>query len=374
MPLADALAVPLERLRTRYARSPLSGFARWWMRELAACVPSGWRRWLRSDVARLWLSAGDDEVRAFGWREDGERTLAAVPLAEATTLPGRLGEANEARAFWLLLPGGRVLRRVLSLPDAAGDRLRDVLAHELDRQTPFRAEQAVYDWRIVARDPAQRLLRVELVVVPRPVFDAALSALGPLAARLEGVDVADADGLPLGVNLLPAERRVRRRDPVLLVNLALAAFIALCLGFALWQTLENRREAVAALKAEVDARRDEARRVAALRERLADAAEGANFLAQARAGRPATVEVIDDLSRRLPDGTWLERLNIQDGRLVLVGFSSEASATVGRLQDSPYLSSPALAGSVQADPRTGRDRFTLTADVAARESADAPAR
>ena len=33
------------------------------------------------------------------------------------------------------------------------------------------------------------------------------------------------------------------------------------------------------------------------------------------------------------------------------------------LQDSPLLSGPALSGAVQADPRSGRDRFTLTAEV-----------
>lgn len=375
MPLADTLALPLERLRARYARSPLSGFVRWWVGELMACVPPRWRRWLRSDEPRLWLSAADDGLSVLAWREDGPQTLARVALDEAATLPALLGEERGERTFWLLLPAAGVLRRTLALPEAAGERLRDVLAHEIDRQTPFRADQAAYDWRIQPGDAAHRQLRVELIVAPKSALDSALTRLGPLSARLEGVDAIDADGLPLGVNLLPPERRRRRRDPVLWINLALLVFTVFALGFAFWKSLENRREAVAALQAEVEARRVEARRVAALRERLADAAEGANFLARTRAQRPAMVEVVDDLSRRLPDGTWLERLNIQEGRVVLTGYSNEASATVGRLQGSPYLASAALAGSVQADPRTGRDRFTLTADVVApREAADAPAR
>ncbi|MFN3843859.1 MAG: PilN domain-containing protein [Rehaibacterium terrae] len=377
MPLADTLALPFERLRARYARSPLSGFLRWWGRELLACVPASWQHWLRSEEPRLWLSLQDDELRVAAWRDEGWQTLAGVPLDEAATLPGLLGEARAERAFWLLLPARQVLRRPLTLPLAAGQRLRDVLAHEIDRQTPFRADQAVYDWRVRPDGAGQGQLQVELVVAPRPAFDDVLARLGPLAARLEGVDAVDADGAPLGVNLLPPERRLRRRDPVLWINLALVAFTALALGYALWQSLENRRDAVAALQAEVEARRVEARRVSALRERLVDAAEGANFLARTRAQRPAMVEILDDLSRRLPDGTWLERLNVQENRLVLTGYSNEASATVGRLQGSPWLASAALAGSVQADPRTGRDRFTLTADVvAAREAADgaAPAR
>lgn len=372
MALADTLALPMERLRSRYAGSALAGFLGWWRRELAACLPLRWRRWFGAGGDGLWLRQSGEAVVLEARGDAGPVELARAPLSDAAALAARIESEQPLR---LLLAGTHVLRRELSLPEAAGERLRDVLGHEIDRQTPFRREQVVYDWRVLARIPAQRQLQVELVVMPRAVLDQLLASLGPLAARLAAIDVAAADGTPLGVNLLPSERRLRRTDPVLWLNLGLAAFTALALGYALWQTLENRREAVAALNAEIEARRDEARRVAALRERLVDAAEGANFLARARAERPATVEVIDDISRRLPDGTWLERLNINDGRLVITGYSGEASATVGRLQGSPFLTSPALAGSVQADPRTGRDRFTLTADLAVpTEAADATAR
>jgi general secretion pathway protein L len=48
---------------------------------------------------------------------------------------------------------------------------------------------------------------------------------------------------------------------------------------------------------------------------------------------------------------------------VLIGQSKQAPALVGLLQASPLIVSPALAGAVQTDPRTGLDRFTLTAVV-----------
>ena len=75
------------------------------------------------------------------------------------------------------------------------------------------------------------------------------------------------------------------------------------------------------------------------------------------------LEVLADLTRRIPDDTSLDKLAINDGKLVVVGQSRAAPALVGLLQESPVLRSPALSGAVQADPRTGRDRFTLTAQV-----------
>jgi general secretion pathway protein L len=48
----------------------------------------------------------------------------------------------------------------------------------------------------------------------------------------------------------------------------------------------------------------------------------------------------------------------------MIGQSQQSSALVGLLQSSTLVQTPALAGSVQTDPRTGRERFTLTAKVA----------
>jgi general secretion pathway protein L len=72
---------------------------------------------------------------------------------------------------------------------------------------------------------------------------------------------------------------------------------------------------------------------------------------------------MDELSQRLPDGTYLEKLAIEDNRLTLIGLSNEAPALIGRLQDSKLWRSPALAGAQQTDPSTRKDRFTLTAEV-----------
>jgi general secretion pathway protein L len=79
---------------------------------------------------------------------------------------------------------------------------------------------------------------------------------------------------------------------------------------------------------------------------------------------PTTLELLDDLTRRIPDSTFIEKVSINDGNLVLIGQSQQASALVGLLQGSPLIRTPTLTGSVQTDPRTGKERFTLTAVVA----------
>src|SRR5690606_14401543 len=120
--------------------------------------------------------------------------------------------------------------RRLALPAAAADRLRAVLGFEIERQTPFPASEVEYDALLLGRR-GDGQVDVELVVVPRQALESRLAALGPLAATLTGVDVAEGEG-GLGVNLLPGARRHRSVDPWLGWNLALAlvALVALAAG------------------------------------------------------------------------------------------------------------------------------------------------
>ncbi len=115
---------------------------------------------------------------------------------------------------------------------------------------------------------------------------------------------------------------------------------------------------------EVAGRSDQARRVAVQRQQLVDAVQGAAFLDRTRRGRPTMVELMDELSRRLPDNTYLEKLAVEDDRLLLIGLSGEASMLPKLLEGSPLWRSPALTGALPPDPRTRRDRFPLTAELA----------
>lgn len=339
------------------------GLLGWWGRALASWLPHRWRSLLGLTQDRLLLSRRDERLSLAWQSTEGVRELAQLPLPlEAADLDGLLGRRMAGLPRWLLLPADSVLRRPLVLPAAAADRLRDVVRFEIDRQTPFGADEVCYDASLRRRREDGQL-EVDLVVIPRSRFDAAIMPLGSLSGELGGVDVAGPDGLPLGVNLLaPAERRVRQA-PMRGWHLALASLALVAVVFTAWTMLDNRRDAADAFEASLRTRTEQARRVATQRQQLVDLVEGMNALERARAQRPTAVEVLDELSRRLPDGTYLEKMSIEGDRLVLIGLSQEASSLVAKLQGSPLWRSPALSGALQPDQARRRDRFTLTAQL-----------
>jgi general secretion pathway protein L len=388
--MADRLSAPLERVRMRYERSPLSTFLRWWGGELASMLPRSWRALFAEGQARVFYVIGADalELRLEQAEAGCNTLLASIPLAsegDPGSIPGQvlsaqvdttLGANRGDRPRWLLLPGGQVLRRRIALPAAATERLREVIAHELDRQTPFRADQVAYDCRVLGVDPVSKMAQVELLVLPKDKLDAALAPLGPLANRLSGVDARDEEGRPLNCNLLPPERRQPRNRRMLWLHVGLAAIALIALVFALSQMLDNRRAAVAGLEAQVAARHEQARQVGTLSRQLDQASDSSNFLVRARAEKPPMLAVLADISARIPDTTWLERFSQQDRQLYLTGLSSDAASLVVKLQASPLLRTPALSGSVQPDAASKRDRFTLVAELAGtplKGAVDAPA-
>lgn len=346
------------------------GLLAWWWRALASWLPPRMRRVLGFDRGRLLLQADGAELQLRLQRGEHVRDLGRVPVL-AAPVPGEVAAADPLALLltpsvvelprWLILPAASALRRRLALPPAAAERLRDVVGFEIDRQTPFAADAVAFDARVRGRRESDGQLDVELVAVPRGAMDPQLAALGPLAATLAGVDVAASDGAPLGVNLLPPPQRSRHRDSWRPWNIALATLSLLLVAALLWQLLANRRAAAAALQQTIEAQAEAGRRAAVQQQQLRNLIEGQAFLDNARASRPTTIEIVDELSRRLPDGTYLEKLAIEDEQLMLIGLSNEAAALVGRLQGATLWQKPALAGALQPDPASGRDRFTITA-------------
>ena len=221
-----------------------------------------------------------------------------------------------------------------------------------------------FEPRILARDAVARQLRVELVVLPRIRLDAALLQLGPLATGLAGVDIVDASGSRLGVNLLPLVGRAARQDQSRILNRWLAAVLLSALLASMVLALGNRRHAFEVFSARLATATADARQVRKLRNSLERSVLAANFLARQRAQQPTMLELLADLTRRIPDTTSLEKIAVNEGNVVLIGQSQQASSLVGLLQGSPLIKTPTLTGSVQTDPRTGKERFTLTAIVA----------
>lgn len=361
--MLELIQKPIRRLRQRYEKSGLAQFLSWWRSELLSALPPAWREWIAAERPVVTLAPISE-----GWRL--RRVRAALVETEEVVDVDRdaleLG-AGRARAgqeyaprHVLLLPVANTLRRRLTLPLAAEEHLASVLAYEMDRQTPFRADQLYFDHRIQKRDATARTMLVELLAVPRTVLDELLQKVGNLP--LDAADVALGD-LPAGFNLLPPERRVHRVDKRLRINMILGVAAVALIWVVMWQSLALREQAIDRLNEDKGLSSAAAMQSAELKRQLRDAIEGASFLADKKAGQAVTVDVLAEITRLVPDDTWLERLSFIGSQVQLQGQSARADKLIGILTDSRCLAKPQFQGIIQPDGATGKERFSLAADL-----------
>ena len=357
----------LEQSRRSWRASPLPAFFAWWGGELGALLPPRWRAALADGAGWHLLQQvdGDWRLRRAGQAEPLARWSDELDaVAQQAALAAAWRETDpEDRRLALLLPPAAVLRRTLQLPLAARANLHQVMAFEMDRQTPFSAAQVYYAVRELAQPAAPGRCSVELLAVRRDTLDPLLARLRALGITVDAVDLAQ-DAGRLGVDLLPPEQASHRTRPRLRLNLLLAAACVALLLLAMGSWLHNRESSLAQMQAQVEAMRGEAQQVAGLRKQLQDDAGAAGFLAQRKAQRATVLGVLLDLTKRLPSSAWLERFSIDDnGQIGFQGQSPQAAKLLDLLKGSPLLDNANFQGSIQSDPSTGKERFYMVAQL-----------
>jgi general secretion pathway protein L len=364
----ESLQNHLETWRLRYHESALGGFFRWWGAELRGLLPAQWQARMSYASRRLILRIQGEELEV-AVAESGTRQVQEVyaldqdPRLQQQQVRDLLleRELHEVPRD-LLLPGDDVLLREVILPLAAESNLRQALAFEMDRNTPFGTQDVFFDYRILQREKDAEQLRMELVVSPRAIIESKLEILGPRGLAPSGVDI-ERDGEPGGFNLLPPAMRQRFVNRRVRANLALGAATVVLLALFMAQSLWFRQHQVEQLEQAIEEVRDEARRVQTIREQIDDAASAAGFLVRKRAESPPAVLVLAEVTRILPDDTYLDRLRVWDGTVQMQGKSAKAQQLIEIVNGSGQFEGASFKGPTRLDASSGLEIFDLNSSL-----------
>ena len=366
--MASAIQEKLQQLKHRVQTGPVGQFFAWWIEELRLALPESWRSKLQHAMRRVALQYRDGALTVLA---DENRRLTALGELPAS-LDARVqrqqaedlleqGDLDEAPQF-LLLDSDRFLVREVSLPMAAEANLRQVLTFEMDRQTPFRASAVYFDWKVLDRGGAGGQLRLQLFVIPRGEVDNAVREIEVRGFKLAGIDAREGDS-SLGLNLLPLEQRHKVINRKARANLVLAGVTIVLLALTMTVSLYLRAHQVAELEEAIANVRGEANQVARIRSQIENATEAAGFLAMRRAESPLVVELLADITRILPDDTYLDRLVIGKTSVQMQGKSKNAQQLIELVNRSDYMESAAFRGSTRLDARSGLEIFEINADI-----------
>jgi general secretion pathway protein L len=135
------------------------------------------------------------------------------------------------------------------------------------------------------------------------------------------------------------------------------------LALVMAQSLYLREHQIAELNDAITGVQGEAREVMKIKKQIEDTSEAAGFLARSRSASPLAIEVLADITRILPDDTYLDRLVITQSNVQMQGKSKNAQQLIELVNQSKLLEAASFRGSTRLDSRTGLEIFEVNATV-----------
>ena len=290
---------------------------------------------------------------SFGF-SDGE-PRPPLPVNWQTAFRGSRVEA--------MMTSGQILFRPLDFPKPAVDFLDGMIRTQIDRLTPWTADDVVFGWSEPAANSHER---VELTLAAT-----SKQAIQPLVQLATGVGAASIAAFAMLPAAAGAPAKIKILDQPLRGTLGRAADVPRLLRLGL---LAAGLAAAAAMIASVYIggelgseqqqmmRRISERRVAL---RLNPGAGGSaqGLLAKRKQTSPSSVVVLEALSQAMPDSTYVTELRIEGDKIQVIGMTQDSPSLIRLMERSPqFARATFFAPTTRAQNEPG-ERFHIEAHI-----------
>jgi general secretion pathway protein L len=279
------------------------------------------------------------------------------------TLPAAWVAALRGSRTELVLKPSRFLFRPLELPSRASEFLDGIVRSQIDRLTPWTANEALFNWTPPAQAANERMV-VTVAATARTVVMPYIEALARLGAASIVISTTT-QGLDSSANPIKIfEQKGRGAIEVTRVRRALTALL-LVVSVAAAFSITASTVATGQLEAE---QQDLSRRIAERRAALRDGREASGISAentlQARNNAtPSSVVMLEALSQLLPDHTYVTELRIEGDKLQVVGITRDAPSLIELIEQSPHFTRATFFAPTTRSPEDPGERFHVEARI-----------
>ena len=299
-----------------------------------------------------------------GGGEDDTSVLIDVsePFFEMNLVQGK----NWSESLHLPLPGEEKETKMISTFKRSGDNYRPanstffVYGLGVDETTLTNLKETK-QLKGVLPPPMDRIQGGEIGSKPYHIY-------ASIGVPLKGIVSPRVD-----LNLLPFEMRKKVREigrPVLIALISLALFLILTWGGGIFIRYTNELNTV---NAEIRKRRPEVVALEKLQKRRDDCCKEMSELDQIRSAEISKVEILQELTRLLPETTWIWNLKYNGKEIELSGFADSASDLIPLLDKSPlferveFMAPVTQEMQMRGDGNKVKERFKIKAKIERRK-------
>lgn len=336
----------------------------WWWEGLLQALPEHWSAGLRlaPDIVTVEARNG---LLVFRLYEGAEQRLIEERSINARDEPGQaevnrwLDNHKTALDLILLPPPERQLNKHLTYPLASEKDLRTILGYEMDRQTPFTDKQVYFDYTVTHKDRNRGEIHVHLHLVLKTTLRHLLDALSFLELKPVAA-TTDLNGHRAGVNFMPeTERRVSdtfdKRFKLTAMLAVILLVVALYIPLMRYGTLTEQ------LEHKVGENRAQAMQVQTLIDKKQAVLARANFLTEQDRYKTPFIEILQELTRCLPDDTWLTQFALNEGEIQVWGEALTAASAIRLIEQSDYFEKAEFRSPVIKSADRQKEQFHIAA-------------
>lgn len=310
-----------------------------------------------AEAVRIKLAAGDSTRElgiATGLGQAASGEISSVLAASEFVPRGTTDIVVE-------LPDSEVLRRRFELPAARKSVLARAVPFELERLSPIEADRLYYDFSVLDAGRAKKNAQLELRIVKRSTVDSAIAVARAAGLRVGAIRFAD-DPREADWRSFPIDRTAWLRLKWKQWNVVGLGILAIVLAIGIVFAAYMRGASAAdALAGQLDEASNRAAVVHHLNREIADVRAQIEFPLAQKQG-PLLLTILAEVTRLLPDGTWLTEFELDGGKVHIQGYSKSASDVVADIDRSPVFSNAQFMAPLQS-AQNGNERFDLSFDV-----------
>ncbi|MBV8837976.1 MAG: PilN domain-containing protein [Alphaproteobacteria bacterium] len=260
----------------------------------------------------------------------------------------------------LALKPSSFLFRPLELPQRASEFLAGVVRAQIDRLTPWNANEAAFGFSAPQPAGSDRIV-VTVAATARALVQPIIDALTGAGAQSVTVTTAAPEA---AIRVFDYSTHgtidialVRRVLVMVLLGFGLLAGGSLSAAALYGYQLGNEQDAltqrIAARRAAIRAGRDGG----------AQATTPLRGLEQRKLATPSSVIVLDVLSQILPDHTYVTELRIEGDKVRLIGVTRDAPSLIRLIEQSPHFTHATFFAPTTRAPSDPGERFHIEAQI-----------